>query len=171
MSLETLMNTLPASGRIDWIGVRGARRGALVMPAEIELDPASGIVGDHYGGRTGKRHLTLVQSEHAPVVAALTGRAHDDREAIFERLRRNLAVSGLNLLALAKRRFYLGEVLVEGTGLAHPCSRMEEAFGAGGYNAVRGHGGITARVLSPGRIRLGDAVRIATDIDETPHRG
>lgn len=158
MTLKTLMDTLPAHGRIDWIGVRGARRGALVTPSEITLDPGLGIVGDHYGGRTGKRHLTLVQSEHAPVIAALTGRAPDDREAIFELMRRNLAVSGLNLVALAKRRFRIGDVLVEGTGFAHPCSRMEEAFGAGGYNAVRGHGGITARVLSPGRIGLGDPV-------------
>jgi MOSC domain-containing protein YiiM len=73
-----------------------------------------------------------------------------------EQLRRNVVVSGLNLLALKDRSFRLGTALLEMTGDCHPCSRMEEAFGPGGYNAVRGHGGITARVLEGGEVRVGD---------------
>ena len=65
-------------------------------------------------------------------------------------------VSGINLLALKNKRFSAGAVLLEYTGACHPCSKMERALGAGGYNAMRGHGGITARVLEAGLLCIGD---------------
>jgi len=73
-------------------------------------------------------------------------------------LRRNVVVAGIPLIALKDRRFRIGEVLLEGTGECDPCSRMEAALGPGGYNAMRGHGGICARILEGGALRVGDAV-------------
>ncbi len=155
-SFEHLMDKYVGAGTVEWIGIRPEKRTGLVSVESVMLDPAFGIEGDHYAGRSGKRHVTLIQAEHLPAVA---GMLHCDLIKP-EQLRRNIVVSGINLLALKDKSFQLGEAVLEFTGLCHPCSRMEENLGVGGYNAMRGHGGITARVVSPGKLQVGDACGI-----------
>ena len=153
--VKELLGVIPQVGRLAWIGLRPAHRVPMQVVASAQAETGRGLIGDRYVESPGtKRQVTLIQAEHLPLLAALTGRAHVPPEW----LRRNLVVSGVNLLALKDRRFVIGEVLLEGTGLCHPCSRMEEVLGAGGYNSMRGHGGITARVVAGGVIRVGDAV-------------
>jgi MOSC domain-containing protein YiiM len=153
--LRTLMETFPMEGRLESIGLRPGWRAPLLVMNHVEVIADHGLTGDHKAQRAGgKRQVTLIQREHLATLAQLLRRDAIDPAL----LRRNLVVSGLNLLALRNERFQIGEVLFEGTGPCEPCSRMEEVLGAGGYNAMRGHGGITARVLSGGVIAVGDAV-------------
>ncbi|MEL6478155.1 MAG: MOSC domain-containing protein [Pseudomonadota bacterium] len=156
--LETLIRRTAQPGRIRWIGLRPARRAEVIPVREAEITP-TGLVGD-WRATPGKRSVTLVQWEHLPVIAALAG----IEEVAPESLRRNIAISGLNLLGLRKRKFRLGAAILLGTGLCAPCSRMEETLGHGGYAAVRGHGGITAEVVSPGTIALGDPLSPDPDL-------
>ncbi len=163
VSVASLMTKFPREGRVDWIGVRPARREPLQAVQGVEALLGKGLAGDHYSGRSGNRAVTLIQAEHLPLIRSLLGDVALDPGV----LRRNLVVSGINLLALKGRRFKLGTATLEGTGACHPCSRMEEALGPGGYNLMRGHGGIIARVVGAGAIRVGDAVLVLAD-DESP---
>lgn len=155
--LARLLATFPYPGRVEWIGVRPARRAPVEVVDEV-LAIDGGLAGDHYAG--GKRQVTLIQAEHLAAVASILRRPRDSGPLPIDpaMLRRNIVVGGISLLALKGRRFRVGAAVLEATGPCDPCSRMEEALGSGGYNAMRGHGGVTARVVSGGRIRVGDAV-------------
>ena len=153
-SLGKLMATLPRDGRVEWIGLRPSRGAAVQAVASVDAVGGSGLVGDRYNGGSGKRGVTLIQAEHLPAIAALSG--HDAVAPAL--LRRNLVVSGIPLVALKGRRFRIGEVVLEGTDSCDPCSQMEAALGPGGYNAMRGHGGLCARILEGGTLRIGDRV-------------
>jgi MOSC domain-containing protein YiiM len=118
-----------------------------------------GLADDRLGQRgeaeLSTRQVTLIQLEHLSVIAALARVDAVDPVG----LRRNLVVSGINLLALKNAKVQVGGAVLEIVGPCAPCSRMEETIGPGGYAAMRGHGGMTARVLESGAIRVGDSVR------------
>ena len=156
--LAKLMANFPRTGKVEWIGIRPERRAPLASVTQVEAIAGYGLAGDHYASKSnGKRQVTLIQAEHLEAVAKILGKP----EVRADWVRRNLLVSGINLYALHDRKFRIGAVLLEGSGPCDPCSRMEEVLGIGGYNAMRGHGGITASILEGGILQLGAGVSAA----------
>ena len=152
--IATMLRTFPKEGRLEWIGLSPGRKQPILTVDAVVCAVGTGLEGDrHARSGRGKRQVTLIQAEHLPVVSALVGREVGPQE-----LRRNLVVSGINVWALRDRVFRVGDVVLKGTGPCAPCNRMEENLGPGGYNAMRGHGGITASVVEAGTLRLGDSV-------------
>ncbi|SDK37108.1 MOSC domain-containing protein YiiM [Catalinimonas alkaloidigena] len=150
------MQIHPHAGALEWIGLRPGRDAPMQVVDEVEVQPGQGLKGDRFSGKNSdKRAVTLIHAEHLTAVASYLHREDVDPGLV----RRNLVVRGLNLLALKERQFRIGEeVILEWTGECHPCSKMEKNLGPGGYNAMRQHGGITARVIQGGTIRRGDAI-------------
>jgi len=156
LTIAQLTNNLPQTGTVQWLGVRPERDAAMQIVDKIKVSQREAIVGDRYRSANGKRQITLIQEEHLWAIASMLG-----LDAVApESLRRNIVVKGLNLLALKGHQFQIGSAILECAGLCHPCSRMEQTFGSGGYNAVRGHGGITANVVREGLIAVGDCVQM-----------
>jgi len=154
--MKELLDRLPQVGSLDWIGIRPQRRASLERLTQVKVTVEDGLEGDHFKSQfSKKRQVTLIQKEHLDGVGTMLGIEVDPTQT-----RRNLVISGINLLALRDRVFSIGEAVFEGTGYCHPCSRMEENLGPGGYNAMRGHGGLTARVIKGGTIHVGDEVSL-----------
>ncbi len=173
--LRELTQRFSGVGQIEAILLRPARLAPMTSVHEVAVEPGRGLIGDRRslnlktGDLAQKREVTLVQAEHLPVIAAWLGLPSLDPA----RLRRNLVVSGLNLMSMrslfadVRLRWQFGdEVILEITGPCEPCSLMEAELGQGGYNAMRGHGGVTARVVVGGTIRIADSVRLHASKNE-----
>jgi len=164
--LRALTARFPRAGRLDAIVLRPGRDRPAVTVGSAVAVAERGLQGDRSGDKPpsrpggGKRQVTLIQAEHLPLIRAWTG-----RDVAASELRRNLVVSGINLLAQSSLfadqplQVRIGaDVLLVITGPCDPCSKMESLLGPGGYNAMRGHGGTTARVIRGGVLAVGDAV-------------
>ena len=143
-------------GRLDWIGLRPERKVDLLVVDHVEAIAEMGLAGDRRckGTAGSARQVTLINQEHIEVVAKLLGLKSIDPAV----LRRNLVVSGINMIALRHQRFRIGEVEFEASAHCHPCLRMEQVLGKGAVAAMLGHGGVCAKIIKGGVIRVGDEV-------------
>lgn len=145
--------------QLKWIGVRSERRGQVNALDEVVVD-SFGLVGDHYSKEFEKRNVTLIREEGLQEVWNKLGREGDFDPTLS---RRNLIVSGLpaDLKKMNGDRIRIGDqVELEVTGYCFPCTRMDENFGEGGLAAMNGHGGLTARVVEMGSIKIGDEITV-----------
>ena len=157
---STSFKTLyPQKGNVCWMGVRPGRDEPIEVVSQVQATTESGIIGDRFSGDPGAdRQVTLIQQEHLQALASILGCESVDPALT----RRNIVVSGINLTSLKGCIFAIGNAVLQGTGNCPPCSKMEQNLGPGGYNAMRGHGGITACVIQDGTISVGDEVRFVS---------
>ena len=172
-SLRDLTTQFAQLGKLEAIYLRPARGVACNQVTRAAALSGLGLQGDRSvvgGKKDGKRQVTLIQAEHIVVLEKLLNMPID-----AAKLRRNLVVSGLNLLA-AKSLFKdqimhlsIGNIVLEITGPCEPCSKMEAVLGKGAYNAMRGHGGVTAKVVVGGEFKVGDWVSCqVSSIEQKP---
>jgi len=122
-----------------------------------------GLEGDRYAYGRGhyqddrvSRELTLIESEALETLA----REHGIELAVGE-TRRNLTTRGIGLNELVGRRFWVSDVLCQGTRLCEPCQYLADLTGKPLLRALVHRGGLRADILRGGVIRHGDRVRPA----------
>jgi MOSC domain-containing protein YiiM len=97
--------------------------------------------------------VTLIEAEVLEMVERQTRLAFGVDEH-----RRNLTTRGIRLAGLVGQPFRVGEVLLEGVRDCPPCEHLEQVTGKAVMRALVGRGGLRARVLEGGTIRVGDPI-------------
>ena len=64
--------------------------------------------------------------------------------------RRNIIISGIHLNSLIGKRFFIDGVEFEGLAHCSPCTWMNSVMKKGVYQAMKGRGGLRARVIKGG---------------------
>jgi MOSC domain-containing protein YiiM len=120
-----------------------------------------GLEGDRYAYGKGhyqdarvSRDLTLIEAEALDALA----QEHGIELALGE-TRRNLTTRGIDLNALVGRRFWIGEVLCEGTRLCEPCQYLADLTSKPLLRSLVHRGGLRADIVRGGVIRRGDSIR------------
>lgn len=122
---------------------------------QLQLDAGVGVRGDRYarGGGTWAgwpdAEVTLVELEVSRSLGL-------DPLA----LRRNIVTDGLRLSDLIGRRFALGTAQLAGVRHCDPCMHLERTLQHPGLvlALANGRGGLRARVVDSGIVRVGDEV-------------
>jgi MOSC domain-containing protein YiiM len=136
--------------------------GAPVSVVELARAIAGvGLEGDRYAYGKGhyqdgrvSRDLTLIEAETVEALVEEHGIELAPGES-----RRNLTTRGIDLNRFVGRRFWVGDVLCEGTRLCEPCQYLAELTSKPLLRALVHRGGLRADIVRGGVIRRGDSIR------------
>ena len=120
---------------------------------EIECVAGQGIRGDRYFGfkENFKGQITFFAHEAYERLMAELGELFHTPDVF----RRNVITQGLDLNALIGKEFEIQGVRFFGMEESKPCYWMDQAFAKGAEKALRGDGGLRARILTDGVLRVG----------------
>lgn len=125
----------------------------MVEVAAVECVAGKGLVGDRFFGfkEDYKGQATFFAMEvHEDLCRILA--VYDRAPSVF---RRNILTRGADLNGLVGKRFELQGVEFEGVAECTPCYWMDQAFGPGAEAALKNRGGLRARILTNGLLRVG----------------
>ena len=138
-----------------------APKGSAAMERVEEVRAgAGGLEGDRYREETGywTRYgdvceVTLIEAEDLDEIEREAGLRVKNGEH-----RRNIVARGVSLKSLRRRRFRIGEVVLEYDRPRPPCKHVQDLTEPGMTRALRRRGGICARVIEGGRISKHDDI-------------
>ena len=147
-------------GVVEGIYITGEGSAAMERVEEVRTIEGCGIEGDRYCEGTGfwTRYgdvcqVTLIEGEDLDYIEGELGiRVKDGQH------RRNIITRGIRLDDLRRKRFRVGEVLLEFDRSRPPCKHVQDLSERGMTRALKNRGGICARVVRAGNIRAGDAI-------------
>ena len=104
-------------GELTWIGLRPAKKAECEVVDRVRVSTESGLEGDHYQGKSGERHVTLIQAEHLDATASMLNKDKIDPKLT----RRNLVIKGINILSFKESQFKIGEKVERRVGHVPVC--------------------------------------------------
>ena len=150
----------------NFVGHHGQPPGTspLIEEERIECVAGKGLLGDRYFNHAEdyKGQITFFSAEVFERLCAQFG----IRGKPAGVLRRNVIVSGIDLLSLIGCEFEMQGVKFRGTQHCAPCEWMDVAFAPGAKEFLKENAGLRARILTDGELHLGDArLRIVRDVE------
>ncbi len=119
---------------------------------EIECVAGHGVRGDRFYDYKDdyKGQITFFAAEVFDEVCSSIG-AHDKSPGVA---RRNVVTEGIDLNGLVGKKFSVQGVEFEGICECKPCYWMDSAIAPGAEKSLRGRGGLRAKILSSGKLKV-----------------